>query len=237
MFDSVLERNIPPRRLGRGALMSFAVHGLLLALALYVSSRPKSDRNEKLRAVTFFSPPPPPPPPPPAGGGAQVKKPEPKKVIKKPDTVVQTKAKIEKTEDTKPDPAHSPEPGGVAGGVPGGVPGGVVGGVPGGVVGGTGSGTEVIPFGAGMEKPKLMTTPSLTYSKEAMAMKVGGLALAKCIINLDGTLTDCKITKSLPYMDQQILEMLRSYKYTPVTFQGHPQRVEMIIPVRVPAPA
>jgi periplasmic protein TonB len=234
MFDSVLERNIPPRRLGRGALMSFAVHAALLALALYISSRPKSDRNEKLRTVTFFSPPPPPPPPP-AGGGAQVRKPEPKKVIKKPDTVVQTKAKIEKPPETKPDPEPNPEPGGVAGGVPGGVPGGVVGGVPGGVVGGTG--TEVIPFGAGMERPTLMAKPSLTYSKEAMAMKVGGLALAKCIINLDGSLTQCKITKSLPYMDQQILESLRSWKYTPVMYQGHPQRVEMIVQIRVPAPA
>src|SRR5260370_12419523 len=237
MFDSVLERNIPPGRLGRGALMSLAVHGLLLALALYVSSRPKSDRHEKFRTVTFFSPPPPPPPPP-AGGGAQVKKPEPKKVIKKPDTVVQTKAKIEKPEDSpKPDPAPSPEPGGVAGGVPGGVPGGVVGGVPGGVVGGTGTGTEVIPFGAGMQKPTLLTTPAVIYSKESMAMKVGGVALVECAVNLDGTLTDCKIMNGLPYMDQQILESLRSWKYTPVTYQGHPQRVEMIIPFRVPTPA
>jgi protein TonB len=88
-----------------------------------------------------------------------------------------------------------------------------------------------------MERPKLVTTPStLTYSKEAMAMKVGGVALAKCTINLDGTLTDCKITKSVPYMDQQILESLRSWKYTPVMYQGRPQRVEMIIHIKVPAP-
>jgi protein TonB len=122
-------------------------------------------------------------------------------------------------------------------GVSGGVPGGVAGGVPGGVVGGTGSGTEIIAFGAGMQKPTLLTTPSVTYSKEAMAMKVGGVALVKCVINLDGSLTGCKIIKGLPYMDQQILESLRSWKYTPVTYQGHPQRVEMIIPFRVPTPA
>ena len=46
--------------------MSFAVHALLLGLAVYVSSRPKAD-HEKVRAVTFFNPAPPPPPPPPPG--------------------------------------------------------------------------------------------------------------------------------------------------------------------------
>jgi protein TonB len=88
-----------------------------------------------------------------------------------------------------------------------------------------------------MQKPTLLVSPSVTYSKEAMAMKVGGVALVKCVINLDGALTECKIIKGLPYMDQQILESVRSWKYTPVTYQGHPQRVEMIIPFRVPTPA
>ncbi len=88
-----------------------------------------------------------------------------------------------------------------------------------------------------MEKPKLMTKPALTYSKEAMAMKQGGLALVSCVINLDGSLADCKITKSVPYMDQQILEMLKSWRYTPVIFEGRARSVRMTIPVRVPAPA
>src|SRR5580704_1538056 len=106
MFDSVLEENIPRRRLGRGAVMSFAVHAVLLGLVLYISSRPKSDGAEKVRAVTFFnSPPPPPPPPPPAGGGAVRQKPktEQKKIPKKPDTVVQT-TKIEKPPEKPPEP-------------------------------------------------------------------------------------------------------------------------------------
>ena len=120
MFESVLEQNIPRRRLGRGAILSITGHVLLVALALYVSSRPKTGGQEKLRAVTFFNPPPPPPPPPPpAGGGSKPKtKTEPKKVIKKPDTVVQTQ-KIEKVPERPPDPTpETPgEPGGQAAGV------------------------------------------------------------------------------------------------------------------------
>src|SRR5580692_390166 len=104
MFESALEQNIPRRQLGRGAILSIAAHGVLIGLALYLSSRP-STHQEALRTVTFFNPPPPPPPPPPpAGGGSKAKKVEPKKIIKKPDTVVETK-KTEKVPEKAPDPS------------------------------------------------------------------------------------------------------------------------------------
>jgi TonB family protein len=65
---------------------------------------------------------------------------------------------------------------------------------------------------------------------------VSGVALVKCTINLDGTLTDCHLTKGLPYMDEQILQSMKSMRFTPVMYQGHPQRVEMTIPLRVASP-
>jgi len=237
MFDSVLEQNIPKRKLGRGAMMSFAVHALLLGLAVYASSRPKA-ATEKLRAVTFINaaPPPPPPPPPPAGGGAKKPKTEQKKVQKKPDTIVETK-KVDKQPEKPPEPDPQPEGqvggvvGGVAGGVVGGTVGGVVGGKLGGVVGGTGS--EVIPFGSGMEQPTLLQKPDVRASREAAAAHIGGLALLKCTINTDGTVTDCTIMKGLQYMDQQLIEATKTMRYSPVMYQGHPQRVKMIIHLTV----
>jgi protein TonB len=240
MFESVLEQNIPKRRLGRGAMLSIGVHVLLLGLALYISSRPKSGGEEKLRSVTFFNPPPPPPPPPPpaGGGGVKPKKTEPRKVIKKPDTVVQT-PKTEKVAEKPPDPTPSPSPdpagqvGGVVGGVAGGVVGGVGGGQVGGVVGGTGNGSTTIPFGFGMQKPSVASPADIRCSKDAIAMHVSGVALVKCTVNLDGSLSDCHINKSLPHMDEEIMRGLKTMKFTPVMYQGHPQRVEMSFPLRI----
>jgi protein TonB len=245
MFESALEQNTPRRRLGRGAILSIVAHGVIIGLVLYISSRPSSHVQEKLRAVTFFNPPPPPPPPPPpAGGGSlQPKKTEPKKVIKKPDTIVKAKKVEEVPQEKPPDPPHETagepggQPGGVPGGVAGGVPGGVVGGTVGGVPNGTGNANQVIPFGAGMQAPTLVRPPEIVPSKQALAMRIGGVALAKCVINLDGTLTDCRLIKSLPYMDEQLLQAARSMRYTPVIYQGHPQRVEMIVHIRVPTPS
>jgi protein TonB len=219
-------------------MMSFAVHALLLGLAVYASSRPKA-ATEKLRAVTFINaapPPPPPPPPPPAGGGAKKPKTEPKKVQKKPDTIVETK-KVEKEPEKPPTPDPQPEGqvGGVVGGVAGGVVGGTVGGVVGGKIGGVvgGTGTDVIPFGAGMVKPTMLEKPDIRFSREAAAAHISGVALLKCVIEIDGRVDNCKIMKGLPYMEPQILEGVKSIRYTPVMYNGHPQRVEMTIPLRI----
>ncbi len=37
-------------------------------------------------------------------------------------------------------------------------------------------------------------------------------------------------------MDDQILQAMKSMRYAPVMYQGHPQRVKMTIPVRITGP-
>ncbi|HEX3695423.1 MAG TPA: energy transducer TonB [Polyangia bacterium] len=232
MFDSVLAHNVPRRQIGKGAILSFTAHVAVIALALYISSRPHEEDKKNTRKVMLFNPPPPPPPPP-AGGGAVTKpKVEHKKVIKKPDTVVQTTKKESPKPQEHEKPQEEPDPAGVEGGVKGGVAGGVVGGVVGGSLGST------IPFGVGMVRPTISNRPSPIYNQEALALRVSGTALVKCIVKVDGTLTNCRIIKGLPHMDQSILDMLhKQWRYdSGVMFQGHPVQVEMVIPVTVKAP-
>ncbi len=246
MFDAVLESNGPRRPIGRGALTSIAVHAVLIAGAIYISAHSHDDKPKTEREVTFFNPPappPPPPPPPPGGGGAKShSKVEPKKIIKKPDTVIQTEKPVEKPPDPEPSKPDA-EPGGQAGGVVGGVQGGVVGGVIGGTVGGTLGNplpakptSSVLPFGAGMNRPSLLAHTDPVYTREALVAKVGGLMLVKCVITTTGSLRDCHIIKGLPMMDQAVLSALSTWKYTPITFQGQPVSVEYVIPVRLVPP-
>jgi protein TonB len=86
-----------------------------------------------------------------------------------------------------------------------------------------------------MVSPTVVQKPDVRHSRESAAMHVSGVALAKCTINIDGTVSDCTLMKSLPYMDQQILEGVRGMRFSPVMYQGHPQRVKMVIPIRVAA--
>ena len=209
-------------------------------------------------AVEVAPPPPPPPPPPPAATvtpvvEARVETPKPKvekpkpKTPAKPDTMV--KAPPNKPEPT-PDPSQAKpsdaggslaqtggQVGGVEGGVAGGVVGGTVGGTIGGKIGGTGTGeTVVIPFGEGMTRPKRLSGDEPRFSREALEANVSGMMIVKCVIEVDGRLENCRVVKALPYMEKAVLDALGTHRYSPVMFQGRPQRVDYTFTIKLIAP-
>lgn len=245
MFDSVLDRgNTPKSRFGLGTIISIALHAGIIGAVIWLSSMPPAEKEVE-QAVTFFAapPPPPPPPPPPAGGGAKPQtQTKPKvKPVRKPDTIVQPKevptekpAEAEPTETAAADEGvEGGVEGGVVGGVAGGVVGGVIGGVLGGVVGGTGTGTDVLPFGAGMTRPKMHDQGKCTsqfFTNEARLARVEGLMIIKCTIDVDGMLKNCRAIKTLPFVTEQALKVLptAACRQTPVTFQGRPTKVDYV---------
>ena len=95
-------------------------------------------------------------------------------------------------------------------------------------------GNSTIPFGQGMVRPSLLAgeeQPAL--SREALVAKVEGLVIAKCTITTEGAVKDCKLIKTLPYMDEAIKANLMARKYTPVMFQGKPVSVEYTFTFRI----
>jgi hypothetical protein len=90
---------------------------------------------------------------------------------------------------------------------------------------------------AGMIKPPMRDMTPVVFTREAFEKNSHGVALVRCIVELNGTLSSCRIVKGIPYMNEAILESMLHWSYDgPVLFCGHPQRVEMVIPLRVPAP-
>ena len=235
MFDSVLNKgNVPQSRFGTGTVISIAVHVSLVALVVYLTTRPppvKEDFNE----VKFFAaaPPPPPPPPPPPAHKKQTEH----KVVKKPDAIIQPKEipteKPKEAEPKKEEASSASDDDGVEGGVEGGVVGGVVGGVIGGVVGGTvgGTGSDVLAFGEGMTRPdfdKSILQRGDVFSREAREAQVQGLMIVKCKVLADGTVQDCRVIKTLPFLAETVVHKLESMKIKPATFQGKPVSVDYV---------
>ena len=258
MFETVNTRGRRSgKRVSEGAITSLVIHGVMVLVIIALSTGDSQGGPKKptdYSKVTFKDmpepaapppppppnqpPPPPPPPPPPAAAKVQEtpkvpKKPK-KNVAPKPDTAVVAPP-------VKDPPPAEPVAGGVEGGVEGGKEGGVVGGKIGGVEGGTVGGTGtvpsnmVLPFGSGMERPRKISGRDPEYSREAMAAQVEGLMIVRCVIELDGTLQDCKVIKTLPYMEAAVLEALATHKYTPVMFQGKPQRVNYTFNIKLKA--
>jgi protein TonB len=249
MFDSSLSISTFPRRsLGAGAIFSAVTHAAVIAAVISTAGHSTEQKLEAPEVVFRLAPAPAPPPPPPKGGASEARvEPRKKPVRVNPDAYVPLDPA---TPVQAPEPAPAPEapgagePGGQIGGEPGGELGGTIGGQPRGTVGGTGTvvspaappppppSNQVLPFGEGMNRPKLMGGPEPTFPREAREAKVEGTLLAKCVITTEGALTDCRIIKSLPFLDQPVLEALAQRRYTPVSFQGRPVAVEYVIPFK-----
>lgn len=245
MFDSVLaRRNVPSGKLA-SAGVSAGIYGVLILAVVFGVSQTRKEVVQPVEVKLFTAAPAKPAPPPPPAGGARKaveKKPIEKKPIeKKPDTVVEPKVETKpeeptNTDDKPSDPAGVPGgvsggvPGGVVGGVVGGVPGGVVGGVPGGVPGGTAGGTNaVLPFGAGMTPTQRVSGPAPVYTPQAMAARVEGKVLVRCVITVEGTVQNCEVLKGLPFLTESVLTSLSQSRYKPVVFQGRTVAVRYVL--------
>jgi TonB family protein len=119
--------------------------------------------------------------------------------------------------------------------------GGLVGGTIGGTIGGPSSaavlatdpGLTVVPFGAGMNRPQKISCRDVRYPPAARDAQIEGTMLVKCVIELDGKLTDCKVVKALPLMDVEVLAAISTWRMTPVLYNGQAIRVSYTIPVRL----
>ncbi len=250
MFQSVINQpGLSAGRFGTGVWVSLMLHAGVFAAVVGLSGR-AVEQIQKESEIIFI------PPRPPKGN------PNPPKAVQQPTTPA--KPKKPKTELVQPkkipppppetQPAVEPpptpdEPETAANDlpyVPGSDPEGVeTGGVPGapaiaGMMLGNGlaaTGEDVMPFGAGMSPPQLLSTGSpIEYTREAVEARVSGLIIARCTITREGEVENCRIIKGLPYMDEEVISSLTTRRYKPVSFQGRNVSVSYTFNVKVQMP-
>ncbi len=213
---------------------SLAIHAaLILAVALLPLLLSQELPPPTAAAVRGFfvdpvsAPPPPPPPPPPAPKSA-VPQARPQPVT--PQNPGFT-APVEAPTEVKPEE-------GIDLGVPGGVPGGVEGGVPGGVVGGVVGGLpdappppKAIRVGGAIKEPKLLRRVNPDYPALARKAHVEGIVILECTINTAGRVTDVRVLRGLPMLDEAAVEAVKQWVFTPTLLDGVPTPVVMTITV------
>jgi protein TonB len=84
-----------------------------------------------------------------------------------------------------------------------------------------------------MSRPVLISGNDPVWPREALVAGVEGMMIAKCIITTSGTVQNCRVLKTLPYMDKPLVDSLTSRRYTPVVYQGHPVAVDYLFSVRL----
>ncbi len=229
MFDSVLRRRetLPRRRFAAGSAIAIAVHAGIVSLVLYASAV-APERKKVDVAVTFLRPPPPPPPAPRvAPRQARPRPREPPTVL--PQAIV---APTVVPQEKPPEQERTPEQQ-----VSEGVEGGEVGGVPGGIVGGVVDSPQArLEFDTRMTPPVYVSGPDPKYTEKAIEQEIEGLMIVKCVVTTGGQVYDCRVVKSLPYMDRAVIDALERRRYRPAMLGGSSVEVDYTFRIRLVLP-
>jgi protein TonB len=241
VFDEVTKREGGKRAAKRGVWIlgsSAAQTALVVGLVAASTALAKKAADEKLVEVKFLkqaAPTPPAPPPPPPAPKRKVVQQKPKTEQKPRPAMMQPK---EMPQELKlPDPNEPPEEESSDEGVEGGVVGGVVGGM----TGGSAAPPPPPPrgpveFNATMTPPALLAGPPLEYTQQALEREIEGTMMVKCIVRVDGTVHDCRVLKSVPYMDRAVVSVLERRRYKPATQGGQALDVEYTFTIKLKLP-
>ena len=235
LFEDLIESDVVKHKTGQGqtTIVSVVIHGLLVLLIVVVPLLMSDEIPDPTSVVKAFfveptaPPPPPPPPPPPAPKAAVTPKIPPRPV----ETNQQFTAPVDMPQEIRPEE-------GIDLGVEGGVPGGVEGGVPGGVVGGVVGGlpdapppAQAVRVGGQIKEPKKLKNVAPVYPDIAKQARVQGVVILECTISPQGKVTDVKILRGIPLLDQAATDAVKQWVYTPTLLNGVPVPVIMTVTV------
>jgi protein TonB len=86
-----------------------------------------------------------------------------------------------------------------------------------------------------MTRPQRLSGREPQLTPQARAEHVRGTALVRCVVTSEGQVKSCKMLNGLPYMEQELLEAVSTWRVTPATHQGKPLDVEYTFVVRIPS--
>src|SRR6266851_456961 len=215
MFDSVIRpAQFRQSRWGSGFVVAVAAHAASLALAIYLSKRPAEPTRQEVDVKFVKAPPPPPPPPPPAP--PKTKPVEKKPIPRRPDAIIQPK---EMPKEKPPEAEPQEEDTGVVGGVIGGPP-----------------PPKIVEFNDTMTSPKKVSGPDPEYNQKALDHEVEGQMVVKCVVTVQGVVHNCRVLRSVAFMDRAVIEALERRRYTPAMLQGKPIDVDYTFRITLTLP-
>lgn len=148
-----------------------------------------------------------------------------------PDSVTPTERQF--FQELAPPPPPPPPPPTIApvqrgsAGIKGGVPGGVVGGLP----GAPPPPQQAVRVGGTIKEPTKIHHVSPVYPDIAKQARVQGIVILECMISPQGKVTDVKVLRGIPLLDQAAIDAVKQWVYTPTLLNGVPVPVIMTVTV------
>jgi periplasmic protein TonB len=89
------------------------------------------------------------------------------------------------------------------------------------------------PFDDSLTPPRRLSGPDPEYTLQALEHEVEGTMLVRCVLTVEGTVHDCSVLRSLPFMDRAVIEALERRRYSPALENGKPVEVSYVFTVKL----
>ena len=93
---------------------------------------------------------------------------------------------------------------------------------------GTGAGTAPIYLPVGMERPRLLSTERPLYTRRAREADARGDVVVRIHVGADGRVRDVTPISGHPVLREEVLRVVRQWRYTPPRLRGRPTPIYMI---------
>ena len=90
---------------------------------------------------------------------------------------------------------------------------------------------EPVRVGGNIQAPTKVTDVQPRYPPVAQAARVQGVVILEAVIGPDGRVTDVKVLRSVPLLDEAAIEAVRQWTYTPTLLNGVAVPVIMTVTV------
>ena len=85
--------------------------------------------------------------------------------------------------------------------------------------------------GGQIRQPQRIRDARPVYPQMALAARVEGIVIIEATVGVDGRITNARVLRSVPLLDQAALEAVRQWEYLPTTLNGVPVPVIMSVTV------
>ena len=98
------------------------------------------------------------------------------------------------------------------------------------------SASGLVPLEQVSTRPR-MINPGVPprYTRDAMTAHIEGTSVARCRVTVRGSLRDCHITKSVPMLDEAVMQSLATRQYEPAKVGSNAVETEISVVTRLSA--
>jgi TonB family protein len=90
---------------------------------------------------------------------------------------------------------------------------------------------QPVRVGGTIKEPRNIKRVAPVYPPEAQAARVSGMVILEVLIGGDGRVTDTKVLRSVPLLDQAAIDSVLQWEFTPTLLNGVPVPVLMTVTV------